>query len=151
VAPLGKTEEPLSPFEVTSMDIWRPYLVTPRKNNYLLTFIDHYSKWVEAYPIPDITAETCARVYFSQILTRHGTESTLITDQGRSFMSAFFKETWKILGIRKVNTSSYHPSSNGMVERWHRSIHSGLFHFIVAANTNWDRLVSFFNGLPFDA
>ena len=118
-------------------------LVTPRKNKYLLTFIDHFFKWVEAYPIPDITAETCARVYSSQILTRHGTGSTLITDQGRSFMSAFFKETCKILGIRKVKTSSYHPSSNGMVERWHRSLHSGLSHFIDVANRNWDHLVPF--------
>jgi len=144
VASLGKTEEPSSPFEVTSMDIAGPYLVTPRKNKYLLTFIYHFSKWVEAYPIPDVTAETCSRVYSSQILTRHGTGSTLITDQGRSFMSAFFKETCKILGIRKVNTSSYHPSSNGIVERWHRNLHSGLSHFIDAANTNWDHLVSFF-------
>ena len=123
MAQLEKTEEPSPPFEVTSMNITGPYLVTPRKNKYLLTLIDHFSKWVEAYPIPDITAETCARVYSSQILTRHGTESTLIIDQGRSFMSAFFKGTCKILGITKVNTSSYHPSSNGMVERWHRSLH----------------------------
>jgi len=57
VAPLGKTDEPSSPFEVTSMDITGPYLVTPRKNKYLLTFIDHVSKWAEAYPIPGITAE----------------------------------------------------------------------------------------------
>ena len=127
VAPLVKTEEPSTPFEVTSMGITGPYLVTPSKNKYLLTFIDHFSKWVEAYPISDITAETCATVYSSQILTRHGTGSTLITDKGRSFMSAFFKETCKILGIRKVNTSSYDPSSNGMIERWHRSLHSGLF------------------------
>jgi len=143
VAPLVKTEEPSTPFEVTSMGITGPYLVTPSKNKYLLTFIDHFSKWVEAYSISDITAETCARVYSSQILTRHGRGSTLITDQGRSFMSAFLKETCKILGIRKVNTSTYHPSSNGMVERWHRSLHSGLSHFTDAANTNSDHLVSF--------
>ena len=54
-----------------------------------------------------------------------------------------FKETCKILGIRKVNTSSYHPSSNGMIETWHRSLHSGLSYFIDAANMNWDHLVSF--------
>ena len=58
-------------------------------------------------------------------------------------MSAFFKETCKILGIRKVNTSSYDPSSNGMIERWHRSLLSGLSHFLDAANTNLDHLVSF--------
>ena len=110
----------------------------------MLTFVDHFSKRVEAYPIPDITAETCARMYPSQILTRHGTGSALITGQGRSSMSALFKETCKILGIWKVNTSSYHPSSNGMVERWHRSLHSGLSRFIDAADTNWDHLVPFF-------
>jgi len=68
VAPLGKTEETLSPFEATSMNITGLYLVTPRKNKYLLNFIDYFSKWVKAYSIPDITAETCAIVYSSQIL-----------------------------------------------------------------------------------
>jgi len=58
VASLGKTEEPSPPYEVTSMDITGPYLVTPRKNMYLLTFIDHFSKWVEASSIPYITSET---------------------------------------------------------------------------------------------
>jgi hypothetical protein len=74
VAPLGKTEKSSSPFKVTTMDMTDPYLVTPRKK-YLLTLIDRLSKWVEAYPIRDVTAETCARVYSSQICTRHGTES----------------------------------------------------------------------------
>jgi hypothetical protein len=83
VAPLGKTEEPSSPFEVTSMDITGPYLVTPRKNKCLLTFIDHFSKWVEAYSISDTTAETCARAKSSQILTRQCTGFTLITDLGQ--------------------------------------------------------------------
>ena len=126
VAPLGK-RRCLRPLSKTSTDITGPYLVTPLRNKYLLTFIDQFFKWVEAYPILDINAETCARVYTSHILTRHCTGSTLLTDQGRLCMSAFLKETYKILGIRKVNTSGYHPSSNGMIERWHRSLHSGLF------------------------
>jgi len=59
---------------------------------------------VEAFPIPDQSAETSARVYATQTVTRHGTGSTLITDQGRSSMSSFFKEICRILGIRKVNS-----------------------------------------------
>jgi len=58
-------------------------------------------------------------------------------------MPVFFKETCKILGIRKVNTLSYHPSSNGVVERKHKSLHLGLSHFIDAVNTNWDHPVPF--------
>ena len=121
-----------------------PYLITPLKNKYLLTIIDHFTKHVEAFQIPDQTAEACPRVYATQIVTRHGTESTLITDQGSSFMSSFFKEICRILGIRKVNTSSYHPSSNGIVKRLHRSLHSGLSYYIDSANTNWHIVVPFY-------
>jgi hypothetical protein len=67
------------------MDITGPYCLTPRKNQYFLTFIDNFSKYVEAFPIPDVSAETCARVYATQIIARHGNGSTLITDRGRSF------------------------------------------------------------------
>jgi len=124
VAPLGNTEKPSVPFQVTHIDVTGPYPVTQRGNKFLLTFIDGFSKYVEAFAMVDQTGESWARIYESQIVTRHGSGSTLITDQGRSFVSAFFKETCRILGIRKVNTTSFHPASNGMVERFHRSLHS---------------------------
>jgi len=59
-------------------------------------------------------------------------------------MSAFFNETCKALGIRKVRTTSYHPASNRMVERFHRSLHTGLSHYIEASHTNWDSIVPFY-------
>jgi putative transposase len=90
-APLGQVEEPSEPFQVTSMDITGPYCITPRKNRYILTFIDHFTKFVASFLIPDVLAETCARVYATQIVARHGSGSKLITDQGRAFTSAFFK------------------------------------------------------------
>ena len=92
MAPLGDVEEPTAPFEVTSMDNTGPYLLTPRGNRFLLTFIDHFSKYVEAYPIPDQMAETCAKIYASH-MRRHGSGPRLITDQGAPFMSSFFQET----------------------------------------------------------
>ena len=48
MAPLGDVDQPSAPFEVTSMDITGPYVLTTRKNKYLLTFIDHFTKYVEA-------------------------------------------------------------------------------------------------------
>jgi len=144
VAPLGTPEEPTSPFSVTSVHVTGPYPQAERKNKYLLTFIDHFTKFVEAFPIPDQTAETCARVYATQIITRHCTGSKLITDLGPAFMSTFFRETCRILGVQKIRTSSYPPQSNGMVERLHRSLHSGLSHFGNATDTNWDVLTPFF-------
>jgi transposase InsO family protein len=115
-------EQPRYPFEITVMDITAPYRETPWKNRYLLTFIDHFSWYMEAFPIPDQSAETCAWIYTSQIVIRHETGSELITDQGRAFMSSFFQKTCKILGIKHIHTSSFHPEGNRRLERVHRRV-----------------------------
>ena len=90
MARLGDVQEPTAPFQVTSMEFTGPYLLTPRGNKYL-TFTDHFTKYAEAFPIADQAAETCARVYATQIVSRLGTGAQLITDQGRAFMSRFFQ------------------------------------------------------------
>jgi len=144
LAPLGEVQELTFPFQITSVDITGPYPTTPKENKYLPTFIDHFTNYREAFPIPDPTAETCARVYATQFITRHGTGSKLITDQGRAFMSSFFRETYKILGILKTHTTSYHPESKDIIERVHRDLHAGLSHYVNSTNTNWDILVPFY-------
>jgi transposase InsO family protein len=143
-APLGEAEEPTAPFQITAMDLTGPYPLTPRKNRYLLTLIDHFSKYVEAFPIPDQSAETCAMVHATQIVARQGSGSKLITDQGNYFMSNFFNTTCKVLSISRSRTTPFNPSSNGNIERWRRSLHTGLSHYINAAHTNWDEVVPFF-------
>jgi hypothetical protein len=144
IAPLGEVPNPKFSFEITAMDLMGPYVTTPLGNKYLLTFIDHFSRYVEAFSVPDQTAETCARIYATQIVTRHGTGSTLITDQGPGFMSSLFQGTCKILGVRRLRISSYHPQSNGVIERFHKSLHEGLSHYVHSTNTNWDTLVPFY-------
>jgi transposase InsO family protein len=117
--------------------------VTPRGDKFLLTFIDHFSRYAEANPIPDQKAETCARIYATQIITRHGTGSQLITDQGTAFMSAFFQETCKVLGISRSRTTSYNPASNGKAERFHSTLHTGISHYVNSSNNDWGTLVPF--------
>jgi len=87
--PLAEVEMPTTPFEVTSMDIAGPYPMIPRGNIYLLTLIDNFTKYVEAYPLKDQTAKSCARIDATHIVNRHGSCSKLITDQGRAFLFIF--------------------------------------------------------------
>jgi len=53
IAPLGDVENSTAPFKITAMDIKAPYMEPSRKNKYLLTFIDHFTRYAEAFPIPD--------------------------------------------------------------------------------------------------
>ena len=108
-----------------SHDLTGPYNLTPRGNKYLLTFVDRFTRYAETYPISSQSAEECAHIYAAHVVTRHGTGSKLITDQGRNFMSSFFQETCKILGIQKIHTTSWHPQSNGCAERFHRHYTQG--------------------------
>jgi hypothetical protein len=82
-----EVREPTRPFEVTAMDICGPFNLTPSKNRYVLMFICHCSKYAEAAPIPDMTAETRARAYTTHIIAKHGAGSELFTDQGKNFTS----------------------------------------------------------------
>jgi len=49
-----------------------------------------------------------------------------------------------VLGIRRARSTPYHPSSNGMVVRFHWSLHAGLYHYVNAAHTYWDEVLPFF-------
>ena len=59
-------------------------------------------------------------------ISRFGTPSDVTTDQGRQFTSSLWAELHKILGIKSLRTTSYHPQANGMVERVHRVLKERL-------------------------
>ncbi len=61
-----------APFQVIGTDIMGPFPVTNKGNRYIITFTDHFTKWVEAFAIPRIDALTIAKIYVEDIICRHG-------------------------------------------------------------------------------
>ena len=86
-----------------------------------MTAIDHFSKWVEAVPIPDQSASTIVRAVVRKIFSRHGVPKMLLSDQGRNFTSDLVKEVCNLLGVTKLYTSPYNPKCNGQVENFHKT------------------------------
>ena len=83
---------------------------------------DYFTRWVEAYSLPNQEAATVARVLVNEWICRYGAPDTIHSDQGKNFDSQLFKETCQLLGIHKTRTTPYHPQSDGLVERFNQTL-----------------------------
>ena len=137
-APMEITSTAKRPFERCSLDIIGPMTETDSGNKYVLTFQDDLSKFLIAMPIPHQDAETIARKFVLEVVLRFGAPGLILTDQGSNFLSDLFKSTCKLLKIRKVQTTAFHPESNGGLERSHRVLAEYLRHYVREDQTNWD-------------
>ena len=110
-----------SRFKTVHMDIVGPMARESHTGKkYILTIMDRFSRWVEAWPMRSENTVTICRIFWEQWICRFGSPTELITDQGVQFESKLFKAFCDRMGIRKHRTTPYHPQSNGMIERMHR-------------------------------
>ena len=70
----------------------------------------------------NMEASTIVQILMNEFITRYGVPEILHTDQGRNFESSLIKELCRTLGINKTRTLPYHPQSDGMVERFNRTL-----------------------------
>jgi len=59
-------------------------------------------------------------------VSRFGVPLYLVTDRGRQFESELFDKLSSIIGFHRLRTTAYHPQSNGIIERVHRTIKTAL-------------------------
>ena len=88
----------------------------------VLVFQDHFMKHILAYVTPDQTAKTIAKCLYLGYISIFGTPARLLSDRGANFMSSIIDEMYKILGIKKLPTTPFHPQTKGLVERLHQMI-----------------------------
>ncbi|KAJ8409979.1 hypothetical protein AAFF_G00210200 [Aldrovandia affinis] len=76
------------------VDILGPYPVTDSGNRYVLVAMDYFTKWPEAYAMPDQIANTMVGRLVEEMFCRFGAPAELHSNQGRNFESRVFGEVW---------------------------------------------------------
>jgi len=106
-----------------------------------VVFTEYLTKWPEIFAVPTIDAETIAKLLVNEIIPRHGAPRTLLSDRGKNFLSLLVAEVCKLYSIKKVNTTSYHPQTDGLVERMNSTLCQTLSMFVSKNHKDWDVFV----------
>ena len=141
--PMVITTTSSKPFEKIFLDIVGPLINTLSGNNYILTIQDDLTKYSLGIPLPNHQANTVAEAFVIHFVCIHGIPDTILTDQGTDFLSKTFTEVCKLLKINKINTSPFHPQTNGALERSHRTLVEYLRHYVDKKLNNWDQYLPY--------
>ena len=105
--------------------------------------MDYLTEWPEVFATSDQSATTIAKLLIEQIVSRHGVPSEILSDRGRAFLSGLMKEVEQLLGFHKANTSAYHPQTDGLVERFNRTLTTMLAKTVEKGGKDWDQHLPF--------
>jgi len=131
------------PFEIIAMDFLGPLHVTYSGNKYVLVFCECLTKWPEAFALPDMKDETVAKVFVEQIVCRFGAPRKLLSDKATNFTSGIIKEVCRLCNTTKIQTSAYHPQSDGLVERFYRTVTEMIAMYVSSNQRDWDTFIPF--------
>ena len=148
--PYGQSKAPLKPmpaatrvWERIAMDIVGPVEVSRNGNRYILVLSDYASRFVMTVPMVDQTAKTVAHHLVNEILTKYGAPEQILTDQGTNFLSELVTQICKLFKIKQLKTTSYHPQTDGLVERFNRTLCDMLACYVNEDPEAWDVFLPF--------
>lgn len=128
------------PFQKMAIDLVGPLQKSDRGHQYILTVTDVATRWPEAIPMKEITTEHVAEALVG-VFSRVGVPEQILSDRGPQFVSEVSDHVFRLLGISRVNSSPYHPQSNGQCERLNGTLKQMLRKVSTNRPREWDRLL----------
>lgn len=143
--PHKKNKAPLKLFREGTLfgrwhvDLAGPFRPTSKGHRYIVVAVEAFSGWPCTIPIKEQTAEEIARALVDHVFSFFGAPLAVKTDQGSPLEAKLFKEVMKIYGVEKMRTTRAHPSANGKVERYIKTLKKHLAMMVNENHDDWDQ------------
>lgn len=106
--------------------------------NAILVVIDKFSKFSHFIPLRHpFTASSVAKLFLDHVYRLHGMPNIIVTDRDRIFTSNFWQQLFKLAGVDLRMSTSYHPQTDGQMERLNQCLETYLRCFVHACPTKW--------------
>ena len=130
------------PFHHIVIDCVGPLPKTKSGYQYLLTLMCAATRFPHAVPLRTLSASAVINALIN-FFSVFGLPVSLQSDQGSNFTSKVFAQVMKSLSIKHIQSSAYHPESQGALERFHQTLKSMFRKYCAETGKRWDE------GLPF--
>ena len=140
--PLQMMEITVRPFDKIAIDLVTECETSTSGNKHMLTIIDHLTRWPEAFPILDKSADTIVSIFINEYLPVHMCPQYILLDNGAEFKNNLMDQVLQQLGIDRIFSVPYHPQSNGKLEVFHKYLTPTLKKPCERDPTNWDKYLN---------
>jgi hypothetical protein len=140
-APIRPIPPVALPFQRWGIDFVGPLPESRTGKKYILTAIDYATRWVVAEAVSDCSAKTVMQFLYHKIVMEFGPPYELISDRAKSFLEDAMPSYARFLRIQHLPSTSYHPRTNGMVERMHATLNHGIRTMASDRMDRWDEFL----------
>lgn len=131
----------LQPFQKIGIDKLGPFPTSLDGNKHIIVCTDYCTRMAVAGAINNGTAEEVANFFVNKLVLNFGAPQEIITDRGTEFVNKLSTEITKLLSIKHNRTTSYHPRTNGLTERFNKTVADMISHYVSADHKDWDRFL----------
>ena len=129
-----------SPFYQIGIDFVGPLPLTSNGNKYIIVAMDYLTKWPEAQAVTHANAEATANFLYETIICRHGCPQKILSDRGAHFKNQMIEKLMQKFQIKHLFSTPYHPQTNGLVERFNRTLCESLAK--LGEINDWDKNIA---------
>ena len=138
-----RTELYTSPFRVLQFDTITCD-TAGAGSRYVLTVVCCFSRWAWLCPIRSRDAATVADVLLTRVFLGMAMFPVVLrSDNAAEFRAEVVQQMNKLLDIRHVTGSTYHPQSQGMVESMHKTLNQVVRGLVEEHPEHWERMLPF--------
>lgn len=142
VEPLHSRVSPVRPNALVAIDTVGPFPPSKSGKKFIITMMDWFSKYPHAVAVEENNTESVIKVV-SEWISLFGEPLQILSDRGSNYTSAAFNTFCQRRNILLTHTTAYNPRSNGLIERFNRTLQEALAMWVSSDLNDWDDFIRY--------